>query len=75
MGKTELALLAALAIAAISLYSLQADSSSIENHSFEAWKLKYVKKYSPKEESYRIGIWLENFAYVQAHNKRFEDGL
>ena len=71
MGKTELALLAVLAIAAISLYSLKADSSSIENHSFDAWKLKYSKGYAAKEETYRIGIWLENFAYVQAHNKRF----
>jgi hypothetical protein len=59
-----------LAIAAISLYSLKADSS-IENHSFDAWKLKYSKSYEAKEEAYRIGIWLENFAYVQAHNKRF----
>lgn len=58
MGKTELALLAVLAVAAITLYSLEVPTQNIENHAFEAWKLKYNKIYHAKEEAYRITVWL-----------------
>lgn len=68
-------MLAVLAIAAVTLYSLNSTDSSVENHSFDAWKLKFNKKYTTKEESYRVGVWLQNFAFVEAHNKRFLAGL
>jgi cathepsin L len=74
MGKTEVLLITVLAVAAFTLYSLQ-PTSSVENHSFDLWKLKFGKKYNEKEESYRLGVWLKNFAYVESHNKRFEAGL
>lgn len=74
MGKTEVLLITVLAVAAFTLYSLQ-PTSSVENHSFDLWKLKFGKKYNEKEESYRLGVWLKNFAYVETHNKRFEAGL
>jgi cathepsin L len=74
MGKTELVLLAVLAVAAISLYTLQ-PSKDVEDRSFEAWKVKYGKKYSQLEETYRISVWLENLAYVESHNQRHQAGL
>jgi len=61
-------------VAAISLYTLNTPQADVENHSFDLWKLKFNKKYSSKEEAYRMGVWMENFAYVQAHNARFEAG-
>lgn len=76
MGKAELVILTVLAIAAISLYTMgPQEARNIENKAFEEWKLKFNKKYSPKEEAYRISIWLENLAYVEAHNKHYELGL
>jgi hypothetical protein len=75
MGKTEIILLVVLAAAAISLYNLDQPEANLENHSFDLWKLKFNKKYSVKEESYRLGVWMENFAYVQAHNQRYQAEL
>jgi hypothetical protein len=68
-------LLVVLAAAAISLYNLGQPEADLENHSFDLWKLKFNKRYSVKEESYRLAIWMENLAYVQAHNQRYEAGL
>lgn len=75
MGKTELTLLAVLAVAAITLYSLNVPTQNIENHAFDAWKIKYNKNYAVKEEAYRVRVWLENLAYVESHNQRFHAGL
>lgn len=75
MGKTELALLAVLTVAAITLYSLNVPTQDLENHAFEAWKIKYNKNYLIKEEAYRVKVWLENLAYVESHNQRFLAGL
>lgn len=75
MGKTEIILLVVLAAAAISLYNLEQPEANLENHSFDLWKLKFNKKYPIKEESYRLRVWMENFAYVEAHNKRYQAGL
>lgn len=74
MGKTEVLLLTLLAVAAITLYTFNGENSSVENHEFDAWKLKYNKRYSEKEEAYRLSIWLKNLAYVEAHNAKFEAG-
>jgi hypothetical protein len=64
-----------LAIAAISLYSLDVNRESVENHGFDAWKLKHNKHYSAQEEAFRMNVWLDNFAYVESHNRRYEAGL
>ena len=49
MNKSELAILAVLFIAAISLYSMKPqEAHNIQNQAFEEWKLKFNKKYSPK---------------------------
>ncbi len=74
MGKTEVLLLTMLAVAAITLYSFNADNST-HNGEFAAWKAKYNKRYSEKEEAYRLSMWLNNLAFVQAHNAKFEAGL
>jgi hypothetical protein len=74
MGKTEVLLLAILAVAAVTLYSLNSDNGNVENRSFNLWKMKYNKRYTTKEESYRLGVWLKNFAYVESHNQKFEAG-
>jgi C1A family cysteine protease len=62
-----------LAVAAVTLYSVNINDN-VENHAFDAWKLKYNKRYSVKEESYRLGVWLSNLAFVESHNKRFAAG-
>ena len=61
-------------MAAISIYSFNGESST-ENHEFTAWKAKFNKRYSEKEEAYRLSIWLTNLAFVQAHNAKYEAGL
>lgn len=60
-----------LAVAAISLFTLNSEKSNVDNQTFNIWKLKFNKKYDAKEEAYRLSIWLENFAYVEAHNARY----
>lgn len=75
MGKTEVLLLTLLAVAAISIYSFNGESSPLENHEFTAWKAKFNKKYSEKEEAYRLSIWLNNLLFVKAHNAKYEAGL
>ncbi|MCB0369388.1 MAG: hypothetical protein KDD45_08035 [Bdellovibrionales bacterium] len=60
-------LLALLAIAAFTLYNFNAEEK-VANEEFELWKNKYSKKYSPREEAYRIGIWLKNLEFVESHN-------
>jgi len=35
----------------------------------------HSKTYTQAEKEYRKGIWLANYAYVQAHNARYEAGL
>ena len=62
-------------MAAVTLYSLSSSPANAEANAFDLWKLKFNKKYSEKEESYRLGVWLKNLAYVEAHNVRFEAGL
>jgi len=51
---------------------------------WEAWKLKYNKNYeygthenavSSQEESFRMKIWLENKAKIEAHNRLFYKGV
>jgi len=66
-------LLTILAVAAVTLYSV--NNTNLENDAFDAWKLKYNKRYSVKEEAYRLGVWLNNLAFVEAHNKRHAAGL
>lgn len=75
MGKTEVLLLTLLAVAAVTLYSYDNSSQNLEDHAFEAWKAKYNKRYTAKEEAYRLGVWLNNLAFVKAHNQRYEAGL
>ena len=67
-------MLALLAIAAVTLYSLGA--SGVEhNKDFELWKAQHGKTYTVSEESYRIGVWLKNLEFVESHNKRARVGL
>ncbi len=66
-------LLTILAVAAVTLYSV--NNTNLENDAFDAWKLKYNKRYSVKEEAYRLGVWFNNLAFVEAHNKRHAAGL
>ena len=70
-----MALLAVLAVAAISLYSLNVPSQEVEGRSFEAWKSKFKKKYAAEEEAYRIRVWVDNLAFVESHNSRFKAGV
>lgn len=71
MGKTEVLLLTLLAVAAISIYSFNGESSPLENQEFTAWKAKFNKRYSGKEEAYRLSVWLNNLAFVKAHNAKY----
>ena len=67
-------MLALLAIAAVTLYSLGA-SGVEQNKDFELWKAQHGKTYTVSEESYRIGVWLKNLEFVEAHNQRARAGL
>ena len=57
MAKSQLALIAVLAIAAVTLYSLHSRSES-HHQDFQLWKHKYGKEYSAQDEVYRISVWL-----------------
>ena len=67
--RTEVALLTLLAVTAITLYTLNG-AHTVQNKDFELWKAKYGKVYSPREEAYRISIWLKNLDFVESHNER-----
>jgi len=69
-------LIALLTLTSIALYTLNFDSvESVDEQSFDIWMLKYSKKYAGKsEEAYRLTVWLQNLAYVQTHNKRYNAG-
>ena len=73
MARTELALVALLAIAAVTLYSLGDRHEG--NKEFELWKAKYGKSYAPEEEAYRLAIWLKTLEFVEAHNQRYRAGI
>ena len=72
MARTELALVALLAIAAVALYSMGDRHQG--NKEFELWKAKYGKSYAPEEEAYRLAIWLKTLEFVEAHNQRYRAG-
>jgi cathepsin L len=75
MGKREIGFLIVLAVAAIGLYSFTQEES-VETITFDLWKLKFAKVYGGKsEENYRAGVWAENLAFVENHNRRFAKGL
>ena len=74
MAKTQITLLAILAVAAITLYSFHTNQTT-HNNVFELWKNKYGKSYSSQDEAYRISVWIKNLAFVETHNKRYEAGL
>lgn len=72
--RNELTLLALVALAALTLYSLKAERAQ-SDLGFEMWKLKFHKRYSPQEEAYRLKVWLSNRDYIETHNRRYEAGL
>lgn len=42
---------------------------------FNVWMNQYGKVYETiGERTYRLGIWLDNYAYVQKHNARHAAG-
>lgn len=41
---------------------------------FKVWMDIHSKSYIAAEKEYRKGIWMSNYAYVQAHNARYEAG-
>jgi C1A family cysteine protease len=47
---------------------------AVEHRGFQSWKAKYGKSYTAIEESYRMGVWLENLAYVEGHNQLYKAG-
>ena len=73
MGKTEITLLALIAITAIALYSMEGEKK--KNSEFELWKNKFGKQYSSTEETYRLGIWLKNVELIEEHNRRYKAEL
>ncbi|XP_062863954.1 cathepsin L.1 [Trichomycterus rosablanca] len=53
-----------------------ANSLSLEDLEFNAWKLKFGKIYeSIKEETQRKNTWLENRKYVLLHNMQADQGI
>lgn len=43
---------------------------------FNVWMEKYGKEYADLgEKTYRLGIWLNNFKFVQEHNAKYEAGV
>lgn len=75
MGKTEIVFIAMVALAAFSLYNLSNTSEPQTQHLFNAWMDAHGKTYaSLGEKQYRMGVWLENYAYVEAHNARHAAG-
>lgn len=74
MGKTELVLIALIAVAAIGLFNLKSSMEPQQNLMFEIWKEKMNKQYDATEHQYRFQIWLNNWQYVQSHNTKFIAG-
>ncbi|KAM9777321.1 procathepsin L-like [Neosynchiropus ocellatus] len=53
-----------------------ANSLSLEELEFHAWKLKFGKSYgSPSEEVQRMKVWLDNRKFVIVHNLLADQGL
>lgn len=65
MGKTELALIALIAVAAIGLFNLKSSMEPHENLMFEIWKEKMNRNYDSSENQYRFQIWQKNWQYVR----------
>jgi hypothetical protein len=42
---------------------------------FTAWALRHGKEYALGERAYRKGIFMKNWAYIQAQNLKFKAGL
>ncbi|CAD8204614.1 unnamed protein product [Paramecium pentaurelia] len=77
-------LLTILALALLAGTTLLNNSQSIESTSFledklmkeyQMWQQEHGKRYSTFENTHRFGIFKQNYAYVQEHQKRFEAGL
>ena len=75
MGKAQVLLIALTALAAISLYNLADNAEPQKETMFNIWMNEYGKVYADVgERTYRMGVWLENYAYVQKHNARHAAG-
>lgn len=76
MRTQEIVFLAVVAVAAIGLYNLSANMEPKEHTMFNVWMEKYRKDYADLgEKTYRLGIWLDNYKFVQEHNAKFEAGI
>lgn len=75
MGKSEILLFAAGLIAVVSIFSMYGSMETNQETLFNSWMKVHAKTYSAAEKEYRKGIWLINYAYVQAHNARYAAGL
>ncbi|XP_019965003.2 procathepsin L-like isoform X2 [Paralichthys olivaceus] len=66
--KLLLVVVAALAVASFA-------NASLQDHDFNAWKLKFGRSYnSSSEEDKRMQIWLRNWKLVTAHNAMADQG-
>lgn len=74
MGKNQLIFIALAALAATTLFSVYSQDNG--DSLFNQWAAHHGKVYADLgEKTYRMGIWASNFAYVQAHNARYDAGL
>jgi cathepsin L len=71
---TEIILLTLISVAAIGLYSLESNKAPVESVKFEMWKETMNKNYDNQENSYRLGVWMNNWKYVQEHNQKYNNG-
>lgn len=75
MKTTQIAVIAVIGLVALSLYNLSSNMEPRNETMFNTWMNLHGKTYELGEKSYRYGIWLENFKFVQEHNARYEAGL
>lgn len=76
MGKAQLLLIALTAVAAIGLFNLVSNAEPNKETMFNVWMNEQGKVYADLgERTYRMGVWLENYAYVQSHNTKYAAGL
>ena len=74
MAKIQVTVLVLIALATLAIYSLAPENEG-NQMKFKLWKVKYGKAYSEAEEMYRLGVWFQNYDFVQKHNQKYEAGL
>lgn len=77
MGKAEILTLGLLTLlVGIGLWGMSSNDDDRNGMMFDTWSEVYGKRYvDDMEKAYRYGVWMENYAYVSAHNMKYQLGM